>query len=73
MADPKKVTFYSRNPDEPVQSCGVFDPASGEYERVKFKNGKVETSNPLWVAALTRLASIPNHPISLSPPKQKEK
>ena len=65
------VKFYSRDPDEPVQMTGVFDPATGETEDVKFTNGVLETSNPLWVAALTERAKDPSHPISASPPKKK--
>jgi hypothetical protein len=68
----KKTKFYSRDPDDPVQEVPFFDPASGEYEILKFKDGVAETSNPLYVDELTRRAEDPSYPVSTSPPKKKE-
>jgi hypothetical protein len=61
MADPKKVKFYRKDGAGPVM---IADPSTGEHEQADFPDGVCETSNPLWIKVLSKLADDPNSPIS---------
>ena len=63
------VTFYAVG-DEPLREVSLQD-QEGSPEVIKFKNGKFETTNQLYIAHLTRLAETPEVPISLKPPRAK--
>jgi hypothetical protein len=63
MADPKKTTFYSTDPDLHV---GITDPVTGMGEIMVFKDGRYETSDPGHIARLERLADTPDIAVNVS-------
>jgi hypothetical protein len=63
MADPKKTTFYSTDPDLHV---GITDAVTGQGEIMVFKDGKFETSNPSYIARLDRLADTADIAVNVS-------
>lgn len=63
MADPKKVTFYSADPDQHV---GMTDEGTGMGEIMIFKNGQFETSNPRFIVKLDRMAATPDIEVKIS-------
>jgi hypothetical protein len=62
MADPKKTTFYSTDPDLHV---GITD-ITGMGEVMVFKDGKFETSDMRYIARLERLADTPDIAVNVS-------
>ncbi len=70
MTDPKKVTFYSTEPNTEIS---MVDQVTGETELMNFTGGTFATADPRYLAKLEMLAATAGSGVSRKAPSSEKK